>query len=130
MADSFLKSIKRKNDFILAAVIILLAAAGLLLSNGLKSEGEYAVIKIDGKEVFKYALSENVRTVISSDEKSENVFVIENGEAFIESANCKDQICVKHKKIKNEGESIICLPHKVVVEITDGINNDGVDVVV
>ncbi len=130
MADSFSKNKKLKNDIILVAVVLLLAAAGFMLSNILKSEGVYAVVKVEGKEAYKYALTENVRTVITSDNGNRNVFVIENGQAFIESASCKDQICVKHKKIKNEGESIICLPHKVVVEITDSVNDDAVDVVV
>ncbi len=130
MAKSFFENKKLKNDIILVAVVLLLAAAGFMLSNILKSEGKYAVVKVDGKELYSYSLTENVRMVISSDDGNENVFVIENGEAFMESASCKDQICVKHKKIKNEGESIICLPNKVVVEITDSINNDAVDVVV
>ena len=43
-------------------------------------------------------------------------FVIQNGEVFMENSNCKNQICVKHKKISRSGESIICLPNKVIIQ--------------
>ena len=38
----------------------------------------------------------------------------------MESADCPDQICVRQKAISKEGESIICLPNKVVVSIVGG----------
>jgi len=34
-------------------------------------------------------------------------------------ADCPDKICVKHTNIKNAGETIICLPHKLVIEIVE-----------
>ena len=46
-----------------------------------------------------------------------NILVIKDGKAFIESADCKNQICVNHKPISKTGETIVCLPHKVLVEI-------------
>ena len=33
-------------------------------------------------------------------------------------ADCPDLICVHHKPISRQGESIVCLPHKVIVEVT------------
>ena len=41
---------KIKNDIILAVIVIVVAAVGLLLLNIFKTEGSFAVIKIDGKE--------------------------------------------------------------------------------
>ena len=38
----------------------------------------------------------------------------------MEAADCRDQICVRHRAVSAVGESIICLPHKLVVEITTG----------
>lgn len=43
---------------------------------------------------------------------------IENGEAYIESAVCRNQLCVRHRPISRGGEAIACLPSWVTVKIT------------
>ena len=35
----------------------------------------------------------------------------------MKDANCPDKICEGHNKISYKGETIVCLPHKVVIEI-------------
>ena len=35
-------------------------------------------------------------------------------------ADCEDQLCVHQKEITLENESIICLPNKVIVEVSGG----------
>lgn len=51
-----------------------------------------------------------------------------DGQVRMESADCKDQICVHHKPISGNHESIICLPHKLVVEFTgDSLEDDALD---
>ena len=35
----------------------------------------------------------------------------------MKEADCPDQICRKHKAIDKSGETIVCLPHKVVIEV-------------
>ena len=42
---------------------------------------------------------------------------IKDGEADMISADCPDKLCVHQKAISKDGESIICLPNQVVVEI-------------
>ena len=42
----------------------------------------------------------------------------------MESSDCHNQVCVNHKPISRSGESIICLPHKVVVQIEGGKEAD------
>lgn len=50
---------------------------------------------------------------------SYNLIFVADGKVTMEAADCRDQICVHHKPIISERESIICLPHKLVVEIAD-----------
>ena len=33
-------------------------------------------------------------------------------------SSCPDLICVRHKAVSETGETIVCLPHKLVIEIT------------
>ena len=53
--------------------------------------------------------------------------MIENGSVVMEWADCPDQLCVNHRSISRDGESIICLPNRVVVSIegTDGKNEEN-----
>lgn len=61
---------------------------------------------------------------------SYNLISVSDGRVVVEAADCKDQICVRHKPVSSRGESIICLPHRLVVEIvgddTSGESLDGV----
>lgn len=46
-----------------------------------------------------------------------NLLIIADGEVRMAAADCRDQICVQHRPVSDAGESIICLPHRLVVEI-------------
>lgn len=57
-----------------------------------------------------------------------NTIQIKDGCACVSQANCKDKICTNHRKINRSGESIICLPNKVVITVEGSEPNeiDGV----
>ena len=80
------------------------------------------VIYVDGKEYAEYPLEKDGKYIIDRG-GVKNVVVIEDGTVKMESASCDNQICVKHKLISKDGESIICLPNKVVVEVRSEKNN-------
>lgn len=82
-------------------------------------EGAYVSVKINGAETARYALSEDREQVITTGQAQDqtNVLVIQGGVAEIRSANCPDQICAHHRPISQTGETIVCLPHKVVVAV-------------
>ncbi len=127
-------SVKRKvkNDIVLAVVIVLLATAGLLLFNFMKVEGDYVSVKIDGVEKYTYSLAENIDTVIYSGENNEweNRLIINDGAVYVSEANCPDKICVGHRGISKVNESIVCLPHKVVIEVVSIGDAQEPDIVV
>ena len=41
-------------------------------------------------------------------------------QAAVAEANCGDHTCVRTGKISREGEVIVCLPHRLTVEIQGG----------
>lgn len=122
---------KVRNDIILIAVILSIAAIGLLLVSLTRQSGTFASVKIDGKETERYSLSENTTVEILTGENDENsnTLVIENGKAYISEANCPDKICAGHKPVSYKGETIVCLPHKVVIEIVSDSPDNGLDAV-
>ena len=111
----------KKNDLLLAAVI-LAAAFILLASQLLRDSGTAprAVVTVDGQVFGTYSMGED-KTI---DIGGTNRLVIKSGAARIDWADCPDQICVDHREISREGESIICLPNKVVVSIEGGEQAD------
>lgn len=47
-----------------------------------------------------------------------NLLVCENGEVRMIQSSCPDLICVRHEAVSKTGETIVCLPHRLVIEIT------------
>ncbi len=116
------KSKKTKNDIMLITVLLLLAAVGLFLFNALKTGGDTAVVYIDGEITASYPLSVDTEVVIET-EGGVNTLVIKEGRAYIKDADCPDGICEQHRPIKNVGETIVCLPHRLVVKIASKAEN-------
>ena len=108
---------KHRNDLIL--ILLPLLAAGLLfllLRPG--GGGQYVLVTVDGQEVGRYPLGED-RTVTIGEEDY-NILEIRDGAAAVTDANCGDHTCVRTGKIRRAGETIICLPHRLVVKIIGG----------
>lgn len=51
------------------------------------------------------------------EEGAYNLIVMTREGVWMKEADCRDQICVHHVPITAEGESIICLPHKLIVQM-------------
>ena len=107
----------KKNDIILAVTIVLVAVIGLLLFTMFgKKEAGLVSITVDGQLYGTYSLEEDREIRIHQT----NVVLIRDGQVHMMEANCPDQICVEHKTISKNKETIICLPNKVVIEIVGG----------
>lgn len=107
----------KRNDVLLIGGIVI--AAGVLLLviwQVFFQEGTTAVVSLNGNVILEQPLSEDCRIPIQTKEGS-NVFQIENGIVSVVEADCRDQICVEHAGISRSGESIVCLPHKLVIEV-------------
>ncbi|MDE6659501.1 MAG: NusG domain II-containing protein [Eubacterium sp.] len=119
----------KKVDFILIAVVAVVVGALVFFLYGFDREGAYVQIQIDGNVTETLSLNEDVVREIETENGGKNILVIENGEVEMSEANCPDGICTRHKKIYRNGDSIICLPHKVVISVVDKPDADDIDVV-
>ena len=117
---------KTRNDIILAVVLLLAAAASFLWWNSSRAEGAFVAVKIDGKQTAVYSLSEDREVVIETGE-NRNVMVIRDGTVSVSEANCPDSICVKTRSASLSGETIVCLPHKLVIEVAAEETDSGLD---
>ena len=119
---------KHRFDLILLAVLVLAAAGAWFFLRPASSQGSWVVVTQDGQETGRYPLSQNQTVLIGDRAGSYNVLEIKDGTAAVTEANCGDHTCVRTGQVSHSGQSIICLPHKVVVTITGGESN-GVDAV-
>ena len=114
-----------KRDLWLLVILLAVGGIGMLIlflrPDTVDGEVEIAV---SGTIVETLPLSEDTRLVISGANDGENILVIEDGKAYMESASCPDGICVRHTPISKDGESIICLPNQVVVTVRGGEKRD------
>ena len=86
----------------------------------------HVVISADGETVHEMELkNDHVREVYEYEDEQghRNVIVRESEKVFISEANCSDYLCVQQGEISEAGETIVCLPHKVLVEVTSANAN-------
>lgn len=109
-------------DYVLMVGILLLAGV-MLIYNVVNfgapiSESAQVIISIDGETYGTYLLKEDAIITLgeATDDHYNQVQIVDQGVSMI-TANCQDQICVKTRTITKAGQSIVCLPHRVMVEI-------------
>ena len=110
----------KKREIIILLIICILAIASMLGIRIYQSRQPaiYVQVSVDGATVYSLLLTEDTTKRIET-ENGYNNLVIKDGYAYIKEADCPDLICVHHGKISKLGESIICLPHKVAVQIVN-----------
>ena len=113
------KKIKKRNDVILIAAILALAALAALILLLTRTDGDRVIVTVNGDVYESYSLTKDIEVDIRTGENGDqlNRLIIKDGKAHVESATCPDGICAAHKPISHDGESIICLPHKVVITV-------------
>lgn len=123
MTEDDMENKNRKNDVILILILLvtaLVAYLGMNIYQGSATKNAVAYVTIDGVEYGSYPLEVDVTERIELPDGSYNLLFIKDGKADVIEASCPDGICVNHRAIDKRGESIVCLPNKVVVEIING----------
>ena len=103
-------------DIIFLSLLISIIISGFIILKP-RNNGNFVTVTASGKIIEKYSLTDNIDTDIKT-KNGLNHLIIKNGEAYISFADCKNNICVKSEAISKIGESIVCLPHSLIIEIT------------
>lgn len=125
---------ERKQTFGKKELILILAIAALALMFALVEHVrnsapaayvEISVVNTDSKRIVldTFPLNEdrehNIRTTagISGEVEGFNYLIIRDGNAWISEADCPNHDCVKKGKISQNGEMLVCIPHRLTVTI-------------
>ena len=117
---------------VVLAVVALAAASALTVWPGRDSGSLTAVVTADGEELDRFApadLAAGPRTY------THNGYTLtvtaEDGGLRVSEADCPTQDCVHTGTISRSGESIVCLPARIIIQLTGGqADPGGVDVVI
>lgn len=112
----------KKMDIVIIAVLLIISFTPHLIffkTSQKGSKNNYAIIQVDGKihkkiDLSKVKKSEKVNLNLPN---GKNTLLIKNNNIEMKSANCNDALCVKQGNISKVGQTIICLPHKLIIEI-------------
>lgn len=118
---------KIKKDIILISGITLIAFLFWLIPHLLNEradmrDGRVRVFQ-DGEEIGRYYVLQNQSVLLPYGEEHYNLMVIQDGKVSVMEADCPDGLCTRQREISRNGESIICLPHKIVIQIES--NKEG-----
>ena len=108
---------------ILTALVLLAAGAAVFLLLRPRGEGHVARITLDGKVVEEIDLSrveQPYTLTVDGPGGFSNTITVEKGRICVSQAGCPDQICVHQGYISDGTTPIVCLPNKLIIEITGG----------
>ena len=117
----------KKADIALFFIILIL---GLMLSwVSLTSDlsGDKVLVTVDNRDYGIYNLYEDQDIEIVQDNGHTNHITIKDGKVSMSYSTCKNQICVNTKAITESKDTIVCLPNRVMIEITG--KGGGADVI-
>ncbi|MDR1082404.1 MAG: NusG domain II-containing protein [Coriobacteriales bacterium] len=96
-----------------AVALLAWGATGLYARGG---TGGVVVVTDSEKKKHRFSLDEDARHVIQT-ALGFNTVRIAGGQVCVESADCPNQNCVEQGEIREPGQTVVCLPHKLVVAI-------------
>ena len=112
------KRITKRDIAFLLILVVILCVVSFVVSLKTGRSGSQVEIQVDGEVYGIYSLAQDQEIPIEIDGQVTNLLKIENGTADMIEADCPDQLCIHQRTIQLQGETIVCLPNKVVLEIT------------
>lgn len=112
----------KRGDVVLIAIVLAAVAAFAVLQGApalADADGDaagWAVVQNAEGFYQELPLSEDTRLEVTCAEGS-NTVVVSGGAVQVEEADCKNQVCVQAGAVNRAGDVIVCLPHRMVVQV-------------
>ncbi|MBN1289354.1 MAG: NusG domain II-containing protein [Actinobacteria bacterium] len=115
-------SVKQKigDSVTVAAIIIAILFSIPLVTKGADAgKPAFAVVEVNGRESLRVALGEDGRDRTFDVEGSAGTSTIEvkNGRVRMLESDCPDKLCIGMGWAEKTGDSIVCIPNRVVIEL-------------
>lgn len=121
----------KKMDIVIIIMLVFISFIpyGMFYINNssLTSNEVYAKITVDGDLFREIRLDNHVgeeQFKVESKDGYNLIKIVDNKIAIID-ADCKDKVCENVGYISKVGQTAVCLPHKVVIEIKGSLQNNS-----
>lgn len=119
----------KKLDFIIIAVLMILSflpeiILGASVGKGLSNT--YAEITVSGRlyKTIPLADHKGEEAIEVKTKHGTNIIQIKDNKIGIIEADCPDHVCMNPEYIEKPGQVLVCLPHKVMIEIKGTAEDD------
>ena len=112
--------------YLFIAVLFFLSLIQLFLMAFNPPSGTVATVYQDGtaiKQIDLRTVEASYTFTVTGESGAENVVLISPGGISVSAANCRDQICVHQGIITDGTVPIVCLPHRVVIQIGRSVSD-------
>lgn len=122
----------KRADVLLISIVLIVALAFVVprwLSNDKGGPGKNLVanITVDGKLFKTVTLTKEEQSIDIRTERGYNILKVHDYGIEMYDADCPDQVCLGFGFITLPKQTIVCLPHRVLVEIASESGEDDVD---
>ena len=115
------KSLWNKKDLLFIAAILLAAGLAFLFFRPQPSESlSRAEISVDGKAVMELDLSDDQVLTVDGAGGGYNRIQVRDGAVSVLEASCPDKVCVHTGTVRYPGETIVCLPNRMIITVIQG----------
>lgn len=116
---------QKRNTYLFLLILLVIIGAGFLIQRYFFGKtGATAIIEQDGEIISELDLSKDTELVLDDGNGGSNTITVKDGTIAVTDANCPDLVCVHTGSISQTGEVIACLPHKLIITISEEKNND------
>lgn len=128
-----MNTLKKLDIVIIVFLLILSFTPHLIFSTTLSKDysSTYANVKISGKVYDSIQLSsfKGEKTMVIPTEHGSNTILIKDNTIKIIEADCKDSLCIKQGAMSKVGETIVCLPNELIIEIKGDESDSSNDLI-
>ena len=121
-------------DFIIIAILMIFSFLPEVIFGfvvGRDFDQTYAEISINGKIEKTIPLTNHTgeEIIYFKSDKGHNTIIINGDKIGIIDADCSDKVCMNPEYISKPGETLVCLPHKFMIEVKGKKNNEDEDII-
>jgi len=110
---------KYKLDIFIILFILLLSVLFLVINSvGAYKNSDSVIITVNGSIYGQYPLNINNEIAVST-EFGCNTVIIDNNSVYVSNATCKEGLCVNEGRISKTNQSVICMPNRLCISISN-----------